>query len=45
VQLKDRDSAPALRALARNAEADEAVRQRATWAIQRLGLPPAEEKQ
>ncbi|HKE28699.1 MAG TPA: zf-HC2 domain-containing protein [Bryobacteraceae bacterium] len=45
VQLKDRNSAPALQALAHNAQADEAVRQRATWAIQRLGLPPAEEKQ
>lgn len=44
VQLKDRDAAPALRALVHNAEADEAVRQRATWAIQRLGLPPAEER-
>jgi hypothetical protein len=44
VQLKDRDSAPALRALAHNAEADEAVRQRASWAIQRLGLAPTEEK-
>jgi len=45
VQLKDRDSAPALRVLAHNAEADEAVRQRATWAIQRLGISQNEEKQ
>jgi hypothetical protein len=44
VQLNDRDSAPALRNLARNASADEAVRQHANWAIQRLGVPPAEEK-
>ena len=44
VQLHDRDSAPALRAVAHNADADEAVRQRATWAIQRLGVPSAEEK-
>ena len=44
VQLKDRDSAPALRVLAHNAEADDAVRQRATWAIQRLGLSQIEEK-
>jgi len=44
VQLHDRDSAPALRSLAHNAQADDAVRQRATWAIQRLGLPQTEEK-
>ena len=44
VQLNDPNSAPALRALAHNVEADEAVRQRATWAIQRLGTPQAEEK-
>lgn len=44
VQLNDRDSTPALRALAHNVEADEAVRQRATWAIQRLGTPQTEEK-
>jgi hypothetical protein len=45
VQLKDRDSAPALRALARNATAEEAVRLRATWAMQNLGTVPTEEKQ
>jgi HEAT repeats/Putative zinc-finger len=44
VQLKDRDSGPALRVLARNAEADAAVRQRATWAIQTLGISQTEEK-
>ena len=44
VQLNDRDSAPALRSLAHNAEADEAVRQRATWAIQRLGTSQTKEK-
>ena len=44
VQLRERDSAPALRALARNASADDAVRQRATWAIQRLGISQTEEK-
>lgn len=45
VQLKDRNSAPALRTLAQNTTADEAVRQRATWAIARLGIPQTEEKQ
>jgi len=44
VQLKDRDSATALRALAHNAEADEAVRQRASWAMERLGMPQPEVK-
>lgn len=44
VQLNDRDSTPALRALAHNIEADEAVRQRATWAMQRLGASQTEEK-
>jgi len=44
VQLKDRDSATALRALAHNAEADEAVRQRASWAMERLGTPQPEVK-
>jgi hypothetical protein len=44
VQLNDRDSAAALRTLAHNVQADEAVRQRATWAIQRLGSPQTEEK-
>jgi hypothetical protein len=44
VQLNDRDSAPALRALSRNDQTDEAVRQHATWAIQRLGIPQTEEK-
>jgi HEAT repeat protein len=44
VQLNDRDSTPALRTLAHNAQADEAVRQRATWAIQTLGSPQTEEK-
>lgn len=44
VQLKDRDSATALRALAHNAEADEAVRQRASWAMERLGTSQPEVK-
>lgn len=45
VQLNDRASAPALQAVARNATAEEAVRMRATWAMQRLGTVPTEEKQ
>jgi len=44
VQLEDRDSAPALRALAHDAAAEEAVRQHATWAMARMGLPLPEEK-
>ncbi|MGB7763303.1 MAG: zf-HC2 domain-containing protein [Bryobacteraceae bacterium] len=38
VKSKDRDCAPALRRLASRPEADEAVRQRALWAIDQLGI-------
>jgi len=38
VKSKDRDCAPALRRLASRPEADEAVRQRAQWAIDQLGI-------
>jgi hypothetical protein len=38
VKSKDRDCAPALRRLASRPEADEAVRQRAQWAIGQLGI-------
>jgi hypothetical protein len=38
VKSKDRDCAPALRRLASLPEADEAVRQRAQWAIDQLGI-------
>ena len=38
VKTKDRDCAPALRRLASRPEADEAVRQRAQWAIDQLGI-------
>jgi hypothetical protein len=38
VKSKDRDCAPALRRLASLPEADEAVRQRAQWAIEKLGI-------
>jgi len=38
VQLDDKDSAPALRKLAQDGQADEMVRQRATNAMQKLGL-------
>jgi hypothetical protein len=38
VKSKDRDCAPALRRLASRPEADEAVRQRAHWAIGELGI-------
>jgi hypothetical protein len=36
VQLNDRDAAPELRRLAKNAQADESVRQRAQWALTKL---------
>jgi hypothetical protein len=38
VKSKDRDCAPALRRLAGRPEADEAVRERAQWAIDELGI-------
>ena len=38
VKSKDRDCASALRRLATRPEADEAVRQRARWAIDQLGM-------
>ncbi len=38
VDVRDRDSGPALRKLAQDGQADEAVRQRATLAIQKLGV-------
>jgi hypothetical protein len=38
VKSKDRDCAPTLRRLATRPEADEAVRQRAQWAIDELGI-------
>ncbi|MFY9727924.1 MAG: zf-HC2 domain-containing protein [Bryobacteraceae bacterium] len=38
VKAKDRDCASALRRLASNPETDEAVRQRAQWAIEELGI-------
>jgi len=38
VKFKDRDCAPALRRLASQPEADEAVRQRAQWAMAELGI-------
>jgi HEAT repeat protein len=39
VELNDRDSAPALRKLAQDGQADEVVRQRATLAMQKLEVP------
>lgn len=42
VQLKDKDSAPALEKLARDRQADELVRQRAAAAMQKLGLQKEE---
>jgi HEAT repeat protein len=37
VQLNESNAAPELRKLAKNAQADESVRQRAQWALDKLG--------